>query len=131
MPVCGRRSVPAGACAAPGGRHDAAPRRSAAAPLRPVSPHRTAGRPSGQPRADDLLALRIRRALAVAAAYGYETLALGAWGCGAFGNDPVRTARDFRAALEERAGHFAEVVFAISDGSPERRTLGPFRDAFG
>jgi hypothetical protein len=38
-------------------------------------------------------------------------------------------AEDLRAALaEEYAGAFREVLFAISDWSPERRFLGPFRD---
>ncbi len=83
----------------------------------------------GQPRSGDLLAVRIRRVLAVARGCGFETLVLGAWGCGAFRNDPVRTARDFRTALEgEFAGAFGQVVFAITDWSPERRFLGPFRD---
>jgi uncharacterized protein (TIGR02452 family) len=82
----------------------------------------------GQPRAGDLLQARIRRVLAIARAFGYSALVLGAWGCGAFGNDPERTARDFKTALAEQAGTFAEVVFAISDWSPERRYLGPFRD---
>jgi len=51
---------------------------------------------------------------------------------GAFGNDPGRTAADVRAALEGPFdGAFAEVVFAITDWSNERRYLGPFRDAFG
>jgi uncharacterized protein (TIGR02452 family) len=69
--------------------------------------------------------------LLVAAAYGYDVLVLGAWGCGAFGNDPVRTAKDFRTALEQHfCRHFSEVVFAIADWSPERRFLGPFRDEF-
>jgi uncharacterized protein (TIGR02452 family) len=63
--------------------------------------------------------------------YRNETLVLGAWGCGAFGNDPLRTARDFRSALEGAyAGGFREVVFAITDWSDERRFLGPFRDVF-
>jgi uncharacterized protein (TIGR02452 family) len=85
----------------------------------------------GQPRAGDLLQQRIGRVLAIAAAHGFETLVLGAWGCGAFANDPVRTARDFRSALEGAfAGAFREVVFAIADWSPERRFLGPFRDVF-
>ena len=66
--------------------------------------------------------------LATTRACGYSALVLGAWGCGAFHNDPERTARDFRTALREQAGAFAEVVFAISDWSPERRYLGPFRD---
>ncbi len=85
----------------------------------------------GQPRSGDLLTRRIHRALAVAASHGYDTLILGAWGCGAFGNDPSRTARDFRAALEGKfGGCFREIVFAVVDWSPERRMLGPFRNAF-
>ena len=71
------------------------------------------------------------KAVAIARAYGYTELILGAWGCGAFGNNPQRTASDFRNALEgEFAGVFSEVVFAITDWSPERRFLGPFRDVF-
>jgi uncharacterized protein (TIGR02452 family) len=78
-----------------------------------------------------LLEVRIARVLAIAEAYGYGTLVLGAWGCGAFGNDPARTARDFHAALSGPfEGAFATVVFAIADWSPERRFLGPFRDIF-
>jgi uncharacterized protein (DUF1810 family) len=85
----------------------------------------------GNDRSAYLLASRIIRLLAVAAASGYEDLVLGAWGCGAFANDPERTARDFLSALEgEFAGRFNHVVFAITDWSSERNTLGPFRDAF-
>ena len=85
----------------------------------------------GQPAAGDLLELRIRRVLAIASAHGYTSLVLGAWGCGAFGNDPVRTAADFRDALEtDFTGHFSDVLFAVTDWSPERKTLGPFRDTF-
>ena len=85
----------------------------------------------GQPASGDLLERRIGRVLEVAASLGYSTLILGAWGCGAFNNDPHRTARDFRSALETAyAGAFSDVVFAIADWSPNRRFLGPFRDAF-
>jgi uncharacterized protein (TIGR02452 family) len=85
----------------------------------------------GQPQSGNLLQKRIHRVLAIARAYGYTTLVLGAWGCGAFGNDPQRTASDFRHALEnEYSGAFSDVVFAIADWSPERRFLGPFRDVF-
>ena len=85
----------------------------------------------GQPEAGNLLQQRIHRVLAIAQAYGYTTLVLGAWGCGAFANDPHRTARDFREALEH-AFHeaFSDIVFAITDWSPERRFLGPFRAVF-
>ncbi len=85
----------------------------------------------GQPDSGDLLQQRIYRVLEIARAYGYTDLVLGAWGCGAFRNDPHRTARDFRGALEgEFRGAFSQVVFAITDWSPERKFLGPFRDVF-
>jgi uncharacterized protein (TIGR02452 family) len=85
----------------------------------------------GQPASGDLLQKRIHRVLAIAQAYEYTTLVLGAWGCGAFGNDVARTARDFYNALTSQySGAFADVVFAIADWSPERRFLGPFRDVF-
>lgn len=93
-----------------------------AAPYAPVT---------GQPLAGDLLQKRIHRVLAIAQAYGYSSLVLGAWGCGAFENDPHRTATDFRSALEgEFAGAFSEIVFAITDWSPQRKFLGPFRQIF-
>lgn len=85
----------------------------------------------GQPDSGILMQQRIRRVLAVAHAFGFGALVLGAWGCGVFGNDPDRTAADFRSALEgEFAGAFSDVVFAIADWSPERRSLGPFRRVF-
>jgi uncharacterized protein (TIGR02452 family) len=85
----------------------------------------------GQPQSGDLLRNRIHRVLAIASAYGYRSLVLGAWGCGAFHNDPQRTAEDFHAFLmTEFRGHFSHIVFAITDWSPERKMLGPFRDVF-
>lgn len=85
----------------------------------------------GQPEAGNLMQQRVRRVLAVAHAYRFGALVLGAWGCGAFANDPDRTAYDFRSALEgEFAGAFSDIVFAITDWSPDRRFLRPFRRAF-
>lgn len=85
----------------------------------------------GQPAAGDLLQQRILRVLAIAHAFRHSVLVLGAWGCGAFKNDPQRTAIDFRRALAtDFRGAFSNVVFAIADGSPDRRFLGPFRDVF-
>ncbi|HXV78446.1 MAG TPA: TIGR02452 family protein [Candidatus Binatia bacterium] len=44
---------------------------------------------------------------------------------------PRRTAMDFRRALKnDFRGAFSDIVFAITDWSPERRFLGPFRDGF-
>lgn len=74
---------------------------------------------------------RILKVLAVGAAHGHDSLVLGAWGCGAFGNDPAEIAPLFRCALrEDFAGAFRHVVFAIADWSAEARFIGPFRDAF-
>ena len=85
----------------------------------------------GQPHAGDLLQKRIHRVLAIARSYGHSALVLGAWGCGAFANDPHRTAMDFRQTLEnDYSGAFSDIVFAITDWSPERKFLGPFRDVF-
>lgn len=76
----------------------------------------------GQPEAGNLLQWRIHRILAIARSCRHTTLVLGAWGCGAFGNDPHRTAADFRHALENE--------FKGAFSPPERRFLGPFRDVF-
>jgi uncharacterized protein (TIGR02452 family) len=85
----------------------------------------------GQPHSGDLLHQRIERVLAIAHAMGHDALVLGAWGCGAFGNDPRRTAASFRTHLEQTFPRaFDQVVFAITDWSPERATLGPFRAVF-
>lgn len=85
----------------------------------------------GQARAAGLLRQRIARVLAIAAAYGYTTLVLGAWGCGAFGNDPHTTAASFRFWLSgDYCGAFDHVTFAITDWSAERRFLQPFVAAF-
>jgi len=81
--------------------------------------------------AAELLERRIRRVLAIAQAYGYGALVLGAWGCGAFGNDPRSTAEAFRRALEGPfCDAFSDIVFAVTDWSPARRSLGPFREVF-
>ena len=49
-----------------------------------------------------------------------------------FGNDAASTANDFRSALEfSFDGVFEQIVFAITDWSPERMFLGPFCKAFG
>lgn len=78
-----------------------------------------------------LMQSRIHRVLEIARAYGYAGLVLGAWGCGAFDNDPVATATTFKDELVgEFAGAFEDVVFAITDWSSVRRMLGPFRDVF-
>lgn len=75
---------------------------------------------------------RIERVLHVAALQGADAVVLGAWGCGAFRNDPEQMAQRFRDVLSgPMRGRFAQITFAILDWSDRRRFLGPFARAFG
>ena len=92
----------------------------------PYAPH------IGQPQAGDLLKKRIHRALAIAQVHRAchaRAGGMGLWRVWEMILD--RTATDFRQALEnDYSGAFSDVVFAITDWSPERRSVGPFRDVF-
>lgn len=77
-----------------------------------------------------VMARRIDQLLSVAASSGYETLILGAWGCGVFRNDPETIARLFAAALTgdgRFAGCFANVHFAVLDRTEQETIVSPFR----
>lgn len=62
---------------------------------------------------------KIRTMLRVPHLHNHQTLILGAFGCGAYGNPPHQTARLFRNVLSEPefAGAFDKIVFAILDNS--------------
>jgi uncharacterized protein (TIGR02452 family) len=78
-----------------------------------------------------ILRSRILKILTVAQAHGHDSLILGAWGCGAFGNDGAQVAALFKWALEEDFnGAFKEVTFAIVDTSPEKKFIAPFAACF-
>ncbi|MGD2122648.1 MAG: TIGR02452 family protein [Gemmatimonadota bacterium] len=75
---------------------------------------------------------RIRKVLLVALLHGHDAIVLGAWGCGAFENDPRMMAELFKASIEEDVpGRYKKIVFAIVDTWPDQRTIGPFREVFG
>jgi len=75
---------------------------------------------------------RIERVLQVSVVHGHDTLILGAWGCGVFGNDCRQVAELFHRSLTSGFhGAFARVVFAVLDSSSERRFIQPFLDRFG
>lgn len=78
----------------------------------------------------DLLKHRIMTMLAAAAGKGYQTLVLGAWGCGAFANDAAVVAQIFLEALRQiHYRHvFEHVDFAVLDRSPSRYNFNTFRD---
>lgn len=75
---------------------------------------------------------RINKVLSIAATQGYDTIILGAWGCGVFKNDPRDVAAEFQAALSgDFAGVFRLIHFAISDRSSDGAVIAPFEQAFG
>jgi uncharacterized protein (TIGR02452 family) len=79
----------------------------------------------------ELLRTRIVKILTVAQAHGHDSLILGAWGCGAFGNDGGQVAALFKWVLaEDFKGAFKEVTFAIVDTSDEKKFIGPFAERF-
>jgi uncharacterized protein (TIGR02452 family) len=87
--------------------------------------------PSRGPEIRAAMEERIDRVLRIAAVHGHESIVLGAWGCGVFGNDPGEIAELFEAALRgPHSGNFRRVVFAILDRSVSEDTLGPFRRRF-
>jgi uncharacterized protein (TIGR02452 family) len=88
--------------------------------------------PQRRPEIRPAMESRISKVLALAALHQHATLILGAWGCGAFGNDAAEIAALFHAALTTRyQGVFAQIVFAITDWSDDHRFIGPFERVFG
>lgn len=94
----------------------------------------------------ELFAGRIQALLHAACRYGYEYLVLGAWGCGAFGNDAgmvsqqfARAFREFRVPVADAQGNvreegtdfcFRRVEFAVLDRSLEKYRYQCFLHAF-
>lgn len=56
---------------------------------------------------------RARHILTVAASKGVDAIILGAFGCGAFQNDPTVVAKAYKDVLEEFKGYFNLIEFAI------------------
>jgi uncharacterized protein (TIGR02452 family) len=61
-----------------------------------------------------VLSRRMERILKIAAFHGHKKIVLGAWGCGAFCNDPIQVATLFRNALIKHPA-FEHVCFAVYD----------------
>jgi uncharacterized protein (TIGR02452 family) len=78
-----------------------------------------------------ILTQRIHKILSVAQNNGHDSIILGAWGCGAFGNDGHQVAEIFKHALSyDYAGTFKMVTFAIVDTSPDLHFISPFVSKF-
>ena len=74
---------------------------------------------------------RMRIMFRIAAKHGHRNLILGAWGCGAFGNNPKDVASDFKTVLvdEHYERFFDEVCFAIY-GRENSANVRAFRGVF-
>ena len=92
-----------------------------------------ASRVDGVPltRIFDIHRRRARHLLSVAAAEGVDALVLGAFGCGAFRNDPYLVASAWHEAIDELRGHFDLIEFAVFHMPYERENYEAFRDEFG
>lgn len=73
---------------------------------------------------------RARHILHIAAANRVSTLILGAFGCGAFANDPGAVAAAYKEALEEYGQYFRYVEFAVYCRDHEQENYIAFRNAF-
>ncbi len=81
---------------------------------------------------------RIVGMLKAAAFFGYRTLILGAWGCGAYGNDASVISDLFRRALNELDYNgfnendlFDRIDFAVLDRTPSQFNYKQFKRNFG
>ena len=74
---------------------------------------------------------RAKHILHVAAYNEVDSLVLGAFGCGAFANDPNIVAQAYHAAIEEYNGRFSEIEFAIYCRDYETENYIAFASQFG
>ena len=72
---------------------------------------------------------RARHMLCVAAAHDIDALVLGAFGCGAFRNDPEIVANAYAKVLPDFKGLFRHVEFAVYCTQREHRNYDEFRQA--
>lgn len=79
-----------------------------------------------EPECDIDMVHRVHTVMHIAAANEVDSLVLGAFGCGLFGNDPTKVAILFRDWLAAHPGQFQNVVFAIPGGP----NLDAFREVF-
>lgn len=72
---------------------------------------------------------RAKKILQVAHTHGHKNIILGAWGCGAFGNDPITVATAFSKALKD-VPLFNHVCFAVYDTREPPFLYETFKDTF-
>lgn len=89
-------------------------------------------RMASQEEVDCYMKRRIRQYLKCGAYYGYRTITLGAWGCGAFGHDAKRVAQYFRCVLIDEGfqNYYSKIIFAVYDNTPKQYNYQCFKSAF-
>ncbi len=83
---------------------------------------------------EELFDIHVKRAghiFRVAAANHVDLLVLGAFGCGAFQNDPRVVARAYRQATEEFRGFFDVIAFAVYCTPKDRKNYDAFKQYLG
>ncbi len=73
---------------------------------------------------------RAVKILQIADKHGHRNIILGAWGCGAFGNDSSMVAKIFLLALQQ-VPTFEHVCFAVFDNKPETPIYAAFKAVIG
>ena len=83
----------------------------------------------------DIHLKRAGQLMKIAAFYETDILVLGAFGCGAFRNDPAVTSAAWRDALKQYRYHFNEIIFAVFCREYETKNFDIYREimeeAFG
>ena len=90
--------------------------------------------PENRSKVEATLVRRAELILRAAAIHEIDTLVLGAWGCGVFGNDPSTVASVFQVWLgtdHEYERHFRNVVFAVYDPDDKKGNYSGFANVFG
>lgn len=75
---------------------------------------------------DEVICKRIEKILGVIGSFEHDTVILGGWGCGAFGNDPCMVSDAFKAKLEKMQ-FFKHVIFAFHSDTLNKEI---FEEAF-
>ena len=108
-----------------------------AAPNLSKHPDNTYNPDSGKPvkiSDEELFALhesRLRHMLTVVAHHGAEIFVTGAFGCGAFRNNPEVVAAAYKKILPEFDGYFKEIIFAVYCRGNETVNYDAFKNALG
>lgn len=75
---------------------------------------------------------RIDKVIRAMAVNNEETIVLGAFGCGVFGNNPTNIADIFHEILveEQMENKFKNIIFAVYDNSPTLQNFNAFQNVF-